>query len=364
MATAMATATAIATWSGAAQPGATPAAKVGNRERILYLSATSPAQDEPDVALLRATLKGAGFGAEARFVVQRRQVSFDLDAQMREVRSAFDEGPVRLVVATSLNIARSAQLLNDKVPIVFAGAGDPVLGCLAETLQRPGRNATGITTALRAEAKMLEALHDAYPSLDQWVILVGPEEEDATGCDEDRARRSAAPPHAPACAAGEVRRPMRLQREIDVAAVHAIAHRLGQPVTFYRVCALQDIDAFAAASSARRGRTGVVVPLYLLFYRQGQALTERLKQAGLASAYDRRDFVNAGGLMAVVPRVDPSPMATTFEIAIQVLQGADPANVPVHVPSGFDLWLNLRTARELATPPSLRALARADHFVD
>ncbi len=364
----MATAAAIATWSGAAEFGSTPAAKAGKSERILYLSATSPAQDEPDVALLRAKLKGAGFGPEARFVVQRRQVSFDLDAQMREVRSAFEEGPVRLVVATSLNIARSAQLLNDKVPIIFAGAGDPVLGCLAETLQRPGRNATGITTALRAEAKMLEALHDAYPSLDQWVILVGPEEEDATGCDEDRARRSAAPPHAPLhappCASGAVLRPMRLQREIDVAAVHAIAHRLGQPVTFYRVCALQDIDAFAAASSARRGRTGVVVPLYLLFYRQGQALAERLKQAGLASAYDRRDFVNAGGLMAVVPRVDPSPMATTFDIAIQVLQGADPANVPVHVPSGFDLWLNLRTARELATPPSLRALARADHFVD
>lgn len=329
-------------------------------ERILYLSPSTEASDRADVALLRAKLAAAGFGAQHLQVVWRH-VSFDVDVQMREVRAALAEGPTRLVIAASLDSARAVQLLTGQLPIVFAGSADPVLACLADTLQRPGRNATGLTTALRAEAKMLEALHDAYPRLQRWVVLIGAEEADSIGCDDPWAttERQAEPP----CIAGPVARPEPLQHELDVAQITALGRRLGQPVTFYRVCSVHDIDVFAART-AQQGATGVIVPLYLLFHQEAAALIDRLNRARLPSVYDRRHFAERGGLMAVSPRADPAPMATAFDLAIQVLEGADPANLPVRAPNGFELWFNVRTARDIDAAPSLRSLARADRLVN
>ena len=83
----------------------------------------------------------------------------------------------------------------------------------------------------------------------------------------------------------------------------------------------------------------------------------------LPAIYYHRNFAEVGGLMAyTIERVDLFRRAATY--VDRILQGAKPAELPVQMPTVFELVINLKTAKALGLtiPPAL--LARADEVIE
>ena len=123
----------------------------------------------------------------------------------------------------------------------------------------------------------------------------------------------------------------------------------------------KDIEtAFRAASKGRAEALLVLAsPLFVL---QRTQLTDLALKNRLPAIYDRREFVDDGGLMSYGTNfADMSRRAATY--VDKILKGAKPADIPVEQPKKFEFIINLKAAKQigLTIPPNV--LARADRVI-
>src|SRR5919198_522032 len=91
-----------------------------------------------------------------------------LDGLAAELKAA----NVDVIVTFGYPAALAAKTSSKNVPIVIAGAGDPVATGLVDGLARPGGNITGVTElSTELSAKRLEILRDALPALTRVAML-------------------------------------------------------------------------------------------------------------------------------------------------------------------------------------------------
>jgi putative tryptophan/tyrosine transport system substrate-binding protein len=83
----------------------------------------------------------------------------------------------------------------------------------------------------------------------------------------------------------------------------------------------------------------------------------------LPSIFHLREFADAGGLITYGPdRSDLFRRAAAY--IDKILKGAKPADLPIQLPTKFELVVNLKTAKAigLELPPTL--IARADEVIE
>ncbi len=106
----------------------------------------------------------------------------------------------------------------------------------------------------------------------------------------------------------------------------------------------------------------IALPDSFLFGRREMIVALTASQHTPA-VYAYRAFVTDGGLIAYgIDRIELFRLATFY--VDRILKGAKPADLPVQLPTKFELAVNLKTAKSLGLdiPPSL--LARADEVIE
>ncbi len=239
---------------------------------------------------------------------------------------------VHVIVAPTTVAAVAATQATTTLPIVFAGASDPVTSGLVTSLARPGGNVTGLSIlGPELVGKRLELLTQAVPGVSRVAVLRHP------GTSGERTGKE-------------------MLKEADVA-----GRALGVRLQFVEARGPADFDR--AFSDMTRGRAGALTVLVsAMFVNERRRLVDLAAKNRLPAVYPWREYVDAGGLMAYGPNVaDLFRRAATY--VDKILKGAKPGDLPVEQPTKFELVINLKTAKALGLTIPQSVLGRADQVI-
>jgi putative ABC transport system substrate-binding protein len=223
----------------------------------------------------------------------------------------------------------AAKAATTTIPIVFTTGADPVQAGLVSSLNRPGGNITGVSFAANiSESKRLGLLHAMVPGATVIGVLVNPDN---------------------ASAATEV-------RDLNEATL-----ALGLKLEIANARNDGDLDP-AVASLARSGAGAVLVAGDVFLYgriAQLAALAARYSLPTIYGAADNaRQFAAAGALMSYGAIALPAFRQAGLYIG-RILHGEKPGDLPVMLPTRYELFINLKTAKTLGLdiPPGVLAIA-------
>src|SRR5499427_4168510 len=94
------------------------------------------------------------------------------EERFAEIAAEFARLKVDIIVTAGTLAVVAAKQTTSVIPIVFAGAGDPIETGLVASLARPGGNVTGLSSQTAdLAAKRLEILREVVPGLRRLAIL-------------------------------------------------------------------------------------------------------------------------------------------------------------------------------------------------
>ena len=237
---------------------------------------------------------------------------------------------VSVIIAGGTVAAQAAKEATATIPVVFTSGADPVWSGLVASLGRPGANLTGASLiAAEMAAKRLELTRELLPHARAVAMVVNP---NYPGADS------------------------------EMAEVEAAGRIVGLRTEKLTAGSEDEIDAAFASLAQRRVDAVMVGADGFLITRCNQivALASHYRIPGI---YPFVDFPETGGLMSYGASLsDAYRQAGVY--AGRILRGAKPADLPVQQPTRFDLFINLKTARELGltVPPML--IARAEQVLE
>ena len=246
---------------------------------------------------------GGNIHVEYHSAEQRSDLAATLAADL--VRREVD-----IIVAVATPAAHAAKNATATIPIVMS-VSDPLATGLVASLARPGGNLTGVSSSGPDLAgKRLELLRELRPGLARVAFL---------GAANDPNTRT-------------------FLNETQAAA-DSIRVRL-QPLL---VAGPEEFDAAFATMIQERAQGLIVQPL---FVGHRAKLAELAARHRLPMMADQRAFAMAGGLAAY--GVNRPAMSRRWAFYVdKILKGAKPADLPVELPTKFELVINLKTAKAL-----------------
>jgi putative ABC transport system substrate-binding protein len=145
----------------------------------------------------------------------------------------------------------------------------------------------------------------------------------------------------------------------QMAGTQQAVHALGLQLQVVNAGTLEEYER-AFARFKIEGVSGVVLlqdPSNTSNQASGK-IAELAQQHRLPTAFQNRENVAAGGLMSYGTNLSDQFRLAAFYVD-RILRGEKPADLPVQLPTKFDLVINLKTARALGldVPPSLLSIA-------
>jgi putative ABC transport system substrate-binding protein len=277
------------------------------------------------IAAIRKGLQERGFveGRDVRLELRSANGRYD---RLSELAAELARGGAAVIVAIGVSSELAAKAAASSVPIVLAMGSDAVDLAVLSGADRADADTTGAAAA--SASRRLELLLEL-----RRAPLVG-------YLDNSR---------------------MAGSFEANVASVTATARKSGRDLVAFDVGTERAIESAFTTMALQRVRAVVVGADPFLTSRQEQ-IVEFAGQIGLPTIYATRGAVVAGGLIGYgVVTDDLYRIAGIY--AGEILNGRMPTELPVKLPTRFELVINKRTADALRIDLPQRLLIRADEII-
>ena len=289
-----------------------------------FLRNTSAAASVPLLVALRKGLRESGYIEGQNVTIEYRWAEGQ-DERLPGMAADLVQHHCAVVIGGGNAAALAAKAATVTIPIVFSTGDDPIQLGLVASLNRPGGNVTGVFFYSRGVLipKQLQLLHHMLPKTTVVAVLVNPTSPIAKSQIRDAQE-----------AAGVLGQQLLVlnassERDIDTAFV---------------TIAQQRVDALLTLGNA-------------LFFGYRDRIVALCARYMVPTMHDVRDYVTAGGLMSYGASITDAYRQVGVYTG-QILKGTKPSDLPVIVPTKYELVINLKTAKTLGLtiPPGVLAI--------
>jgi ABC-type uncharacterized transport system substrate-binding protein len=279
------------------------------------------------VVVFRQALAALGLIDGGNVRIDYRWGGGDADLRRKHAADMVALAPDVILAVGSASIAPLLETTRT-VPLVFVNVVDPVGSGYVASLARPGGNVTGFTQfEYRLSGKWPELLKELAPNLSQAAVIrdagTGP------GIGQFAVIQALAP------------------SSVELLPVNASsAERIERAITVFAQSPNGGLIVTAGGTAVHRD---LII-----------SLAARYR---LPAVYPFRYYAIRGGLISYGPdSVEPTRRVAAY--VDRILRGEKPADLPVQVPTKYELVINLKTAKELGLEVPSTLLARADEVLE
>jgi putative ABC transport system substrate-binding protein len=299
---------------------------------VLMAYAESDSTAQSWLAAFRAALAKLGWTEGSNLRIELRWSAADADRMRTLAKELVDLRPNAIFGVTTPAIGALARETKT-IPIVFAGVSDPIGSGFAANLARPGGNITGFMSndpAGTLAGKWVDLLKQIAPRTVHIALLFNP----ATA----------------------------VPLQYSLPSIQAAAFSFAVQVNAAPVHAKDEIEGVIAAQAHDPGGGLIVMPDVSNDVNR-ELIIALAARYGVPAIYFNRFFSEPGGLISY-----GDVRSEQFRLAAgyidRVLKGENPADLPVQVPTKFELIVNLKTAKALGLTIPDKLLATADEVIE
>src|SRR5690606_15264236 len=248
-------------------------------------------------------------------------------ATAQTIARKFQADGVDLILAIATPTAQAAAHIVKDIPILITAVTDPVAADLVQSTERPGTNVTG-TSDLTPVREQLELLKEIVPQARRVGVVYN---------------------------AGEV------NSVVQVELARQAAVSLG--FTLVEATAANSSEVLQAAQSLQGRVDAIYVPTDNTVVSALESVILVAERARLPLIAGEADSVAKGALATL--GIDYYKLGRqTADIAHRVLQGEDPAGIPIEYLNDLDLVVNVAAAKRMGVTIPDSVLARADQVIE
>jgi putative ABC transport system substrate-binding protein len=298
---------------------------------VIGILSARPASDKSsdNYASLRDGLRDAGF-VEGRNIIFEYRFAENRYERLPSLAAELVRLKVTVIFASGGGVAPpAAKAATATIPIVFTGGFDPVQSGLVASLNHPGGNITGVSFSSNvSESKRLGLLHAVVPGMTMIGAMMNPD---------------------------------NASTEVQVRDLNEAARALGVKLQIANARNDGDFEP-AFGSFVRQGAGGVLIATDLFLNSRIEQLATLAARHSLPTIYgganNASEFAADGALMSYGASTLPAFRQAGLYIG-RILHGEKPGDLPVMLPTKYQLFINLKTAKALGieVPPTLSAIA-------
>ena len=276
----------------------------------------------------RQTLRKRGYVEGENLILDERWAEAHLDRLPGLAAELLQFNP-DIIVASGASAVRATMRETQEIPIVIAGAPDPVGEGLVQSLARPGANVTGVSTlpGREVEGKRLQLLQQTIPGITHVGVIL-----DSTS-------------------------------RLDPTLLESAASALG--LTLLPSAETESPDEFRDTfeEMVKNHAEAIYAPETPVNVRQRKLLVELALEHKLPAMYASREYVEAGGLMSYGPNFSEL-FGRAAIYTDKILKGANPGELPVEQPLHLEFVINQKTARQIGISVPTTIQMQADDIIE
>jgi putative ABC transport system substrate-binding protein len=310
-------------------------AQLADKRRHISVLMGLPQGDPEGEKWKKALFEGLtqfGWKPDSNLTVDLRWVSTNL-AGLQDLANELVELKPDVIQVSSTPATAAILRTTHTIPVVFSNVSDPVGSGFVKNLSHPGGNATGfINIEASVASKWLELLKEVAPDTSRFLVIFNPKTAPQSYY-YLRQLEAAAPSFSLTPIVVNVSTPDEIE-----SAINSLAKTVGAGLVITP-------DLFTAAQPQRD---------------QIISLAARNR---IPAIYSSTLYVKAGGLLSYgTDYADLQRRAAGY--VDQILKGAKPDELPVQLPTKFELGVNTKTAKALGLKIPASLLATSDEVIE